>query len=116
MNPLKKIFNKYFQEYDPDFKLDNLNYDSGLIRKNFGFNTTASATSRDFLYSRVLMTVLKLVADRLMDHDLIKELCGLTTKNNRVDHSGSGHDDLVIAFLLACYFLLFRVRFVSSST
>lgn len=107
MNPLKKIFNKYFQEYDPDFKLDNLNYDSGLVRKNFGFNTTASATSRDFLYSRVLMTVLKLVADRLMDHDLIKELCGLTTKNNRVDHSGSGHDDLVIAFLLACYFLLF---------
>jgi len=107
LNPLKKIYNKYFQDYNPDEKLDQLNYESGMVRKNFGFNTTASATSRDFLYSRVLMTALKLAAERLGDHHLIKELCGLTTKNNRVDHTGSGHDDLVISYLLACYFLLF---------
>ena len=110
LNPLKKIFNKYFQEYNPDIKLDNLNYDSGLVRKNFGFNTTSSSTSRDFLYSRVMMVALKLVADKLCDMHLIKELCGLTVKNNRVDHTNGGHDDLVISFLLACYFLLFAAN------
>lgn len=107
ISPLRKIYNKYFQEYDPDIKLDNINYESGAVRKNFGFNTTSSGMSRDFLYSRVMMTALKLSADRLCDCNLINELSGLTTKNNRVDHSDGGHDDLVISYLLACYFILF---------
>ena len=107
INPLKRIFNKYYQEYDPDRDLENLNYDSGLVRKNFGFTTTAASTSRDFLYSRVLMTALKLAADRICDEQLVLELCGLTTKNGRIDHNDSGHDDTVISYLLACFFILF---------
>ena len=107
INPLKRIYNKYFQEYNPDAKLDRLNFSLGEVRKNFGFTTTAGPGSRDLLYSRVLNTAMKLAAARICDRNLVDELCGLTIRNNRVDHSESGHDDLVIAYLLACFFFIF---------
>ena len=53
------------------------------------------------------MTAMKLVGDRLNDSSLIDEICGISMKNGRVDHSEKGHDDLLIAFLLAAYFILF---------
>ena len=111
-NPLKRIYNKYFQEYtkDSEQEVRNLNYDDGSVRKNFGFTTTKSATSREFLYSSVLMTALKLVGDRLYDESIISEISGLTVKNGRVDHSDIGHDDLLISFLLACYFIIFGLN------
>ena len=106
-NPLTRIYNKYYQEYTHDTNVSNLNFDDGAVRKNFGFTTTKSATSREFLYSTVLMTAMRLMGDRLHDAALIDEISGITTKNGRVDHSEKGHDDLLIAFLLAAYFILF---------
>ena len=53
------------------------------------------------------MTALELVGDRLNDSTSVNELSGLTMKNGRVDHTDQGHDDLLIAWLLACYFILF---------
>ena len=106
-DPLTRIYNKYYQEYTRDTDVSNLNYDDGEVRRNFGFTTTKSATSREFLYSTVLMTAMKLVGDRLNDSSLIDEICGISMKNGRVDHSEKGHDDLLIAFLLAAYFILF---------
>ena len=107
MNPLKKIFNRFYQDYDPEKDLSNLNYESGSIRKEFGFTTTKSSTSREMLYSTVMTTALNLAADRIFDGNLINEIAGLTTKNGRIDHSDTGHDDLVISFLLAAYFIIF---------
>lgn len=106
-NPLTRIYNKYFQEYTSDTDVHNLDYGDGRVRKMFGFSTTKSATSREFLYSSVLMTSLQVIGDRMYDSSIIDEISGLTIKNNRVDHSDAGHDDLLIAFLLACYFILF---------
>lgn len=106
-NPLNRIYNKYYQEYTKDTEVRNLDYNSGNVRKMFGFSTTKSSTSREFLYSSVLTTSLELVGDRLYDSSIIDEISGLTTKNGRVDHSDVGHDDLLIAFLLCCYFILF---------
>ena len=106
-NPLTRIYNKYYQEYTSDTDVSDLNYDDGRVRKMFGFSTTASATSRSFLYSSVLMTALELVGDRLNDSTIVNEISGLTMKNGRVDHTDQGHDDLLIAWLLACYFILF---------
>ena len=106
-DPLTRIYNRYYQEYTRDTDISNLNYDDGEVRKNFGFTTTKSSTSREFLYSTVLMTAMKLVGDRLNDSSLIDEICGISMKNGRVDHSEKGHDDLLIAFLLAAYFILF---------
>ena len=106
-DPLTRIYNKYYQEYTRETDISNLNYDDGDVRKNFGFTTTKSSTSREFLYSTVLMTAMKLVGDRLNDASLIDEISGISMKNGRVDHSEKGHDDLLIAFLLAAYFILF---------
>lgn len=106
-DPLARIFNRYYQEYTADTNVRNLNFDDGEVRRNFGFTTTKSATSREFLYSTVLMTAMKLVGDRLNDAALIDEICGISVKNGRVDHSEKGHDDLLIAFLLAAFFILF---------
>ena len=106
-DPLTRIFNKYYQEYTRDTNTRDLNYDDGEVRKNFGFTTTKSSTSREFLYSAVLMTAMRLVGDRLNDSALIDEISGITMKNGRVDHTEKGHDDLLIAFLLAAYFILF---------
>lgn len=107
MNPLKKIFNQFYQEFDPDRDLTNLNYETGLVRKEFGFTTTKSATSREMLYTTVMITALNLAATRLYDANLIRELAGLTTRNGRIDHTESGHDDMVISFLLAAFFIIF---------
>lgn len=109
-DPLTRIYNKYFQEYTRDTIVTNLNYDDGNVRKNFGFTTTKSATSREFLYSTVLMTAMKLMGDRLYDAALIDEISGISMKNGRVDHSEKGHDDLLIAYLLALYFILFAAN------
>jgi len=106
-DPLTRIYNKYYQEYTRDTNTRDLNYDDGEVRKNFGFTTTKSSTSREFLYSAVLMTAMRLVGDRLNDSALIDEISGITMKNGRVDHTEKGHDDLLIAFLLAAYFILF---------
>lgn len=106
-NPLTRIYNMYFQNYTKDTDVRNLSYESGEVRKNFGFTTSKSATSRELLYSKVLMTALRLVGDRLNDSDIINEISGLTMKNGRVDHTEHGHDDLLISYLLAMYFILF---------
>ena len=106
-DPLTRIYNKYYQEYTRDTDVSSLNYDDGEVRKNFGFTTTKSSTSREFLYSTVLMTAMRLVGDRLNDASLVDEICGISMRNGRVDHSEKGHDDLLIAFLLAAYFILF---------
>ena len=109
-DPLTRIYNRYFQEYTRDTVVTSLNYDDGSVRKNFGFTTTKSATSREFLYSTVLMTAMKLMGDRLYDAALIDEISGISMKNGRVDHSEKGHDDLLIAYLLALYFILFAAN------
>ncbi len=106
-NPLQRIYNGYFQNYTADTNVRNLDYTSGNVRKEFGFNTSKSATSREFLYGTVMMTALNLNVTRLFDNSLIDEISGITMKNGRVDHSDTGHDDLFISYLLACYFILF---------
>ena len=106
-DPLTRIYNLYNQKYTSENPIGTLNYDDGTVRRNFGFTTSKSATSREFLYSTVLMTALKLVGDRLYDASIIDEISGISVRNGRVDHSEKGHDDLLIAFLLAAYFILF---------
>lgn len=104
-NPLERFYNLYYQDYTSDTDTSHLDYTDGRVRQKFGFSTTKN--SREMLYSTVFMTALDLVGDRLYDSALIDEISGLTTKNGRIDHSEAGHDDLIISFLLACYFIIF---------
>jgi hypothetical protein len=109
INPFTRIYNTVVQNRDED-KFSRMDITSrsqadGIIRKYFGFKTTSSEKSRTYLYKTVLMKALELNVDHLYDKILIQELSGLTVRNNRIDHKSSGHDDMVIAYLLACYLL-----------
>mgnify|MGYP000846989112 CR=1 FL=1 len=108
ISPFKRIFNLFIQDYIPGTTdLDRIDLRDGRNRKDFGFKTTSSSKSREFLYSTVLTTMLNHMAEYVHDSDLADELRGLTIRKGRVDHSTGGHDDLVIALLLSGYFVLF---------
>lgn len=108
LSPFKRIYNLFIQDYILGVTdLNDVDLRDGRNRRKFGFATTSSTKSREFLYSTVLMTMLNHMAEYIHDADLADELRGLTVKNGRVDHSTGGHDDLCIALLLAGYFVLF---------
>lgn len=108
-NPFRRIFNYIVQNYRSLANPINLNRaDPNLMtnRKEFGFLTTSGKNSRDLLYKQVLYEAVRRNAKRIHDGNLIDELCTLSMRNGRVDHSASGNDDLVIAYLLANWFIL----------
>lgn len=106
--PLKRIFNHIYQNYD-DYsnRMHQIDFSLGTWRKLFGFNTSASETSRDTLYKSVMTMALNLGVDRVCDRNLSDEFRSLCVKNGRIDHPNGGHDDLVIAYLLACWFVFY---------
>jgi hypothetical protein len=75
-------------------------------KTHFGFATSGyGETSRTGLYSKTLQTAVKLCATKIRDRALTEQLTGLVTRNGRIDHDVGGHDDLVISWLLAHWFL-----------
>lgn len=106
INPFTRIFNKLVQEKDTtEFRDLNL-HDPQLInraglRRHLGFQTTGE--SRAYLFKNVLTTAASFNAERVFDKTLIDELCGLAVRNGRVDHGPDDHDDLAMAWLIACY-------------
>lgn len=75
------------------------------FRKYIGFSTDQD--KRRKLYGEVFTTALRLSADLLRSGELIDQILGLVERNGRIDHRASGHDDLVISWLLAMWLLLF---------
>lgn len=72
-------------------------------KKYFGFNTNAQ--SRELLYTTILQDAAKRAGDKVKDKLLAEEILGLVEKNGRIDHVSSGHDDMVIAWLLGNWFI-----------
>ena len=104
-NPLRKLYNMYYQKWDGKSEVvRSVGEATGDIVKMFGFWT--GAASRDELYTTTMSQTLKNNYDKILDPDLIGEIRGLVTKNGRIDHIDGGHDDLTIAYLLACHFVL----------
>ena len=106
INPFKRIFNKYTQEYNPDdykqkhpSELDP----HGVDRKYLGFTTNKS--TREILYSSVLVSSVTKFRNNIKDSSIITELKSLIIKNGRVDHPAGGHDDQVISWLLTMFVL-----------
>jgi len=105
LNPLKRIYNAYYQEYTQDKELiTEIPSVDGDIIKKFGFWT--GAASRDILFETVMPQALDTNYDKIFDPDLISEILGLIIKNNRIDHMVGSNDDLTIAYLLSCFFIL----------
>ncbi len=115
IDPFKRIFNSivdkarltkkdeeaYQQLSTPLSQRDEFFYTS---RKTaFGFMTDSN--KRILLYGNILQQAAKQSAKLINDETLAKEIMGLTEKNGRIDHSTLGHDDHVIAWLLAHWLL-----------
>lgn len=107
-NPFRRIFNGVVNNLGvKGWERFDLN-DPGLLsddraRRHVGFITTGK--TRPVLYKQVLFKAATMAADKLYDPDLIGEITSIQARNGRLDHSSGGHDDMVIAFLLACYFI-----------
>lgn len=108
INPFYRIYNTFIQDYNESTpSLDKIDLSDGTNRRRFGFNTSASADSRDTLYGRVLINMLNHMASRLFDRDLADEIKSLTVRNGRIDHPVGCHDDLCIALLLCGFFAFY---------
>ena len=67
-------------------------------KRCFGFNTDAD--SRLLLYGTVIQNAAKQAGRYVRDKQLSTEIRSLVVKNGRIDHSASGHDDMVISWLM----------------
>ena len=115
INPCKRIFNRVTQDYDKhdahykDYTYNVSQYKDprfmSKYRATFGFMTTS--TTRSNLYGDVLTYGIELASNVLYAAELINELLGLVVKNNRVDHPDGGHDDTVISWMMAIWFILY---------
>jgi hypothetical protein len=112
IDPFKRIYNVIVDratEYKEEYKLISQPmstrsrefYDK--LKKHFGFTTTGG--SRNTLYSTVLQNAAKNAGHLVRDKTLSMEIRGLVVKNGRIDHDASGHDDMVIAWLLCHWFV-----------
>lgn len=117
IEPTRRLYNTIVQDSsnnDPklkDFMRSERPRDETFYttyRKYFGYITTGS--SRAALYGEVLRTAVKTSAHLVRDNTLADELLGLIVKNGRIDHGSNGHDDAVISWLLAMWFIFFGKR------
>jgi len=116
MDPFKRLFNWVVNDYKvkPIYKTEvidvPLNRRSTDVytkyRKYFGYATSGGGrSSRDNLYGEALSSATKYIGHLVRDRVLIDQLSGLTIRNGRIDHASGNHDDLVISYLLAYWFL-----------
>ena len=112
IDPFKRLYNRVVeagQENQDDWRAirqplerrESSFYDR--YKSKFGFNTTSE--SRNLLYSSVLPNAAKRAGHMVHDKQLSAEIRGLVVKNDRIDHSASGHDDMVISWLLGHWLL-----------
>jgi len=114
INPFKKIFNwvydepeKYKDKYPDVFSKKVHDFETiTALKKYFGFATSGTGkTSRSLLYGNVLAASAKYTGDKTRDPVLIEQISSLTVRNGRIDHTATGKDDMVIAWLLGYWFL-----------
>lgn len=113
INPFRRIFNlvvDQHNEHEDAYRVASDRDQRGSWsdcadrnRKFFGFNTTG--TSRKLLYGSVLQNTARTASHLVRDTNLSKQIRELVTKDERIDHAASGHDDAVIAWLLASWFI-----------
>ena len=116
INPFKRIYNTIVDDglhlTNPEFAFIHRDpyswpqYALDKYKKHFGFTTSGSGRhSRQSLY-KTITRLAELTATNIKNDQLITEIGGLVVKGDRIDHACSGHDDMVIAWLLAGWMLL----------
>jgi hypothetical protein len=115
IDPFKRIFNwivneplEYKSLYEEIKQPLRRRSDDLYVRakKYFGFATSGSGRqSRSELYSTTLQHAVKRCSDKMYDRVLVNQITGLIIKNGRIDHRDGENDDMVIAYLLAHWFI-----------
>ncbi len=120
VDPFKRIYNTVVDSEDfnkedfrwlhmPLYARDASVYDR--YKNRFGFKTSGSgAHSRDKLYLDSLTLSVLYSAGNIRDAELSDQITSLVKKKGRIDHPAGGHDDLVVAWLLAFWFLRFSTN------
>jgi hypothetical protein len=111
IDPFRRIFN-HLADNKEKYGEELTSTANSMLRRRmyethkqyFGFNTTGD--SRTQLYVDVLNNTLEDAAGKILDKKLSGELRGLVVKNGRVDHQTGGHDDSIIAYLMANWMLI----------
>lgn len=68
---------------------------------------TTDGDKRKKLYGEVFSTAMRLTAHTIRSGELIDQILALVERKGRIDHAASGHDDLVIAWLLTMWLLIY---------
>jgi hypothetical protein len=107
-NPFLRIFNwivhhRHEEEYTRFDIRDSRLLDTAA-KKYFGIKTDKS--KREELYRDVLIEGTERAQSRIKDATLITEMNSLTIRGGRVDHAIGGHDDNVVAWLLAMWLIM----------
>lgn len=116
INPFKRIYNQVIQNPEKYGELyrsirNTKQVSEKIVNENrrlFGFNQTGN--TREHLYTTILQTASRQAQHVVYDKILSGELKGLTVKNGRVDHAEGMHDDMVMAWLLSHWILMFGVN------
>lgn len=116
IDPFRRIYNTVVQEREKYEDIFKQVVDSRFKRtaqfytqnkKKFGFSTNSA--SRHLLYKDVLQLAARRCRHHIYDKTLSSEMRSLEVdlKSGRVDHAADKHDDNVIAWLLAMWFLMY---------
>lgn len=115
IDPFKRIYNVIVDDralYQDDYAAiqTDVNRRSTVfyerLKGKFGFVTSGNgAHSRSKLYVDALNVAARYGSGAVHDKELVDQITSLVSKNGRIDHAEDGHDDMVIAWLLATWFL-----------
>lgn len=107
-DPFRRIFNKIVEEaserpeeYTEVVRFHDSRSEAFYDRRKAAFGFVTTADRRDVLYVNVLQNAAKQGGHAVRDSVLSSEIRGLVEKNGRIDHTKSGHDDMVMAWLLS---------------
>ena len=113
IDPFTRIYNTVVNNAQSDKKMQALlntplatrsSFFYESIKTKFGFVTTKE--SRLELYVNILPQLAKRAGGTVGCKMLSDQIRSLVTKNGRIDHTSSGHDDMVVSWLLAGWFVM----------
>jgi len=111
-DPFKRIFNRIVEEaafkkeeYQELQRPVTMRSESFYETRKREFGFVTNADNRNLLYTTILQNAAKNGGGAVHSERLSSEIRGLVVKNDRIDHANSGHDDHVIAWLLAHWFI-----------
>lgn len=111
-DPFRRLYNKIVNDFMEDERsFEELSRPVRLRDERFyekrktSFGFLPTAQTRLLLYTTILQNAAKRAGHLVRDKTLSSELRHLVEKNGRIDHTTSGHDDHVIAWLIGHWFV-----------